>query len=698
MLPTVRFGTLAAALLLAASLACSGEQTEARAGAPPSENDAQTVAAADPVVAAAPDRNKKKPRKERKERPLPAFSGWSLDDERIEVSKLLGKRLLLVFFNPEVKIAPDVIRGVIAVSDLRGDHNFRILGVAIGSDRKTAKAFAAEHGIDFPVIDDATGSISNRVGLRTPAAVLGIDAEGYVEFGYAQFPEAGPATADMIEQQVRTALRLPAAGDSAAPGPGHRPVAPDFSADVLDGDEPFELAAQRGRSVVLMFFLHTCSHCHQAIRSVQQIMASLPEDKQPVFVGIEVTGRTYAVRQKLRELKLDFFPVLFDDDGSIRNAYGVFAGVPDIYLIDAEGRVAAHVQGWREQEDPPLLRMRIAKAAGAPVPMLLRSKGYTGGEACGVCHESEFATWQLTPHASAFDTLVKHGAATDEECVGCHVVGYEQRGGFESAKESPHLEDVGCESCHGRGGPHLSPGFVPAESYETACLTCHDTKHSLGFEYATFLPKVSHAANRFILTLPPEERAKILAERGAPRTDILPTNASYVGSDACASCHAAEAATWHASPHAGAGRTLVKEGKAAAAECVACHSTALGRPGGLPSGGTPESHPDLFRVGCESCHGPGSAHVGEDTAKIGTIVSLGDKCDSCVILQICGSCHDQANDPGFEFEVLDKIEKQRHGTIEAGTGKPLGDSARRVTPPSTEAILGRAFDAIAGRG
>jgi hypothetical protein len=56
-------------------------------------------------------------------------------------------------------------------------------------------------------------------------------------------------------------------------------------------------------------------------------------------------------------------------------------------------------------------------------------------------------------------------------------------------------------------------------------------------------------------------------------------------------------------------------------------------------------------------------------------VSLGDKCDSCVILQICGSCHDDANDPGFEFEVIDKIEKQRHGTIEAGTGKPKQSSA-----------------------
>ena len=287
MLPTVRSRILAVALLVAASLACNGEQTEARAEAPPRETDAQPAAAADAAAAAAPVREKKR-KKERKERPLPAFSGWSLDDERIEVSKLLGKRLLLVFFNPEVKVAPDVIRGVTAVSGLRGDHNFRILGVAVGSDRNTAKAFAAEHGIDFPVIDDATGAIANRMGLRSPAAIVGVDADGYVVFGYAQFPEDSTNTAGVIEQQIRTAMRLPVEGDGVSPGFGSRPTAPTFEADVLDGDESFDLAAQRGRPVVLMFFLHTCPHCHEAIRSVKRILASLPEDKKPVFVGVEV--------------------------------------------------------------------------------------------------------------------------------------------------------------------------------------------------------------------------------------------------------------------------------------------------------------------------------------------------------------------------------------------------------------------------
>jgi hypothetical protein len=163
----------------------------------------------------------------------------------------------------------------------------------------------------------------------------------------------------------------------------------------------------------------------------------------------------------------------------------------------------------------------------------------------------------------------------------------------------------------------------------------------------------------------------------------------YVGSQACRGCHAAEHATWSESPHAHAVDTLETVRKQGNPDCLRCHTTGFGRPGGFPEKGQPAQHPDLASVGCESCHGPGGDHVAEGSAKIGTIVSLGDKCDSCVILQICGACHDDANDPGFDFEVKQKIEKQRHGTLEPGTGKPKGKSARREF--RDEELLAQAF-------
>jgi peroxiredoxin len=637
--------------------------------APPAAEAAEATATADVEPAAA-----REDPPQRRERPLPAFSGWTLDGGRVQASDFLGKRLLLFFFNPEVPGAGPVADAVARVSELRGDHNFEVLGVGVGSERERLLRFAAAHRLEFRIVDDSGAAVTRKLGLQSPLTLAATDAEGFLLFGISQFPE-GAEAAPQVEMMLRSALRLPASRADVQPVLGTRPEAPDFRGVPLDGKQPFHLAAQRGRPVVLIFFLHTCPHCHGALGTLKDALAALPEAVRPVVVGVEITGRSSAVRHELETRKLDFLPVLFDEDARIREAYGVFAGVPEIFLIDAEGRIVSRSSGWEERRDPPLMRMRLARLAGTPVPMLLRGKGYSGSEVCGVCHEAEYETWMLTTHASAFDTLVKHGAERDAECVGCHVVGHGEPGGYADPIDDRDLEDVGCESCHGRGGPHLSPAAVGDDGYAARCGACHDAKHSLGFEYASFLPVISHASNAHLLTLPLEEKQRLLAERGRPRDALLPTGAAYVGSAVCESCHPAEYATWSGGAHAAAFGSLEARGEADNADCRRCHTTGYERPGGFPTGGEAGNRADLARVGCESCHGPGGSHVADGAVRRGSIVSLGDKCDSCVILQICGSCHDSANDPGFEFEVQEKIEKQRHGTIEPG-GAPKASSAR----------------------
>jgi len=686
MLAAVRFRTLAPALAFAVAIACRQEPDA------PAVDPAATPTTA--ATAAAPSPEPPKPARTRQERPLPAISGWTLDDQRFDVAHLLGQRQLLFFFNPEVREASFVAKTVQAIAPLRGKHNFQIVGIATGSNRMHAAEFAKQNGFDFPIVDDSSAAIAQKLGLRVPVALLGVDAEGYVIFGLGQFATDEPGAEIAIEEQIREALRLPTRADAALPGFGNQPLAPSFQAPILDLKESFDLAAQRGKPLILTFFLHTCPHCHELLGFLKEYLPSLPEDKRPRLVGVEISGRTESVRSQLRTDGFDFFPVVFDHDGKIRAAYGVFASVPDTFLIDAEGRIVHRMRGWEKVQNEALLRMRVAKLAGAPVPMLLRTKGYSGNDVCGVCHELAHETWTYTRHATAFDTLVRHGADGDPECIGCHVVGYDEAGGFKSAPETPELENVGCESCHGRGGPHLSPGFVTAGNYQPACGRCHDPTHSLGFEYATFLPRISHAANAGIAKLPPEEKRKQLAARGAKRKDLLPTNAVVVGSAACRSCHSAEYETWSASPHAHTIETLAAVHKQGNPDCLRCHTTAFGLPGGFPEKGLPAEHADLSGVGCESCHGPGGDHVAEGAARIGTIVSLGDKCDSCVILQICGACHDDANDPGFEFEVKKKIEKQRHGTLEPGTGKPKGKTARLEAPRRVEDLLAGAFASL----
>ena len=82
-------------------------------------------------------------------------------------------------------------------------------------------------------------------------------------------------------------------------------------------------------------------------------------------------------------------------------------------------------------------------------------------------------------------------------------------------------------------------------------------------------------------------------------------------------------------------------------------------------------------------------------AKRGTILSLGDKCDSCVILQICGSCHDEANDPGFEFEVdaEDRCDPPRH---DRGRHREAAEARRQIRARrrgDPHALLAAAFAA-----
>jgi peroxiredoxin len=673
-LPLVR-AVLLTLIALALPLGCGdGEPSAASA---PSEPTAATASAAPQAQPAQPAQAKPAPA-QRREPPLPAFEGLTLDGQPFAASDLLGRRALVFFFNPTAPEAGPAAEAVARIASQRGAHNFAIAGVALGAGGSAARDFAQKHGLDFPIVDDGAGSVAARVGLRAPVALLGVDSDGYVIFYHGGVaPGDVPDAVSVVETQLRESLRLPATS-GLEPTLGQRPAAPAFTARTLATNEPFESSSLRGRPFVLIFFLYTCPHCHHALEFLRDTLPELSEETRPQVVGVSVHGSADAVKAELAKDGLDFFPTLLSDsDFALRTAYGVIAGVPDIFLVDAQGQIATRVQGWRDDRDPALVKMWLAKLAGQQPPMLLHATGYSGSEACAVCHENENATWQLTTHATAFDTLVRHSASTKTECVGCHVDGWQKPGGYTISPPARHLENVGCETCHGRGGPHLSPEFAKKTDYADVCATCHDQKHSLGFDYATFLPRISHAENAKLAALPLAEKQKILAQRGQPRSNLLPTTAAYVGSNACQSCHAAEFETWSKQPHARSLASLESKGASDNHTCLACHTTAYGRPGGFPKDAKlPADHADLARVGCESCHGPGGDHIGPDAARVGTIVSLTDKCGTCVILQICGTCHDDVNDPGFEFEVEKKVEAQKHGTKPpAAMQAPVPDSA-----------------------
>ena len=86
----------------------------------------------------------------------------------------------------------------------------------------------------------------------------------------------------------------------------------------------------------------------------------------------------------------------------------------------------------------------------------------------------------------------------------------------------------------------------------------------------------------------------------------LPQDATFVGSKACATCHAYEYEKCSTQRHSDAFATLKKAGSDRDPECVVCHVVGMEYTGGFV---TEEQTPYLENVGCEVCHGPGSEHL-----------------------------------------------------------------------------------------
>jgi hypothetical protein len=111
---------------------------------------------------------------------------------------------------------------------------------------------------------------------------------------------------------------------------------------------------------------------------------------------------------------------------------------------------------------------------------------FEGRKKCSSCHKAQAKSWRDTAHAKAMDSLKPNERkeaklkadldpekdyTQDKDCVGCHVDGFGEKGGYTIESPKKMLAAIGCESCHGPGrlyrGDHRKAGQIFEKSSKT---------------------------------------------------------------------------------------------------------------------------------------------------------------------------------------------------------------------------------------
>ncbi|HMV66830.1 MAG TPA: multiheme c-type cytochrome [Myxococcota bacterium] len=398
---------------------------------------------------------------------------------------------------------------------------------------------------------------------------------------------------------------------------------------------PRSLAKQIKGRTLLLYFSPSCPHCQRVAPEVARLAVELGD--QATVLGIATRSASAADIADFSKRYGFTFRVVQDTDGAMASAIQA-SGTPSALLVDPVKGGFQIVDLWYPYVPGTEAMVRM-RASGSPFSVFEPGR-YLGNQACGSCHVQELESWLITHHAIAWGTLVEHDKQGDDQCVSCHVTGYGKAGGWTAG--SP-LTDVGCEACHGPGGPHDGQ----RDDASQACVQCHDADHTIAFSYSKGLPLIDHfRTNTMDAPTWREERERL--EEGKVDRSLLAFGAGQnVGSAACATCHAAEHAEWKGSRHGEAMASLLPHGGESKTECVRCHATAT-TPG--PATRTLSDYRTDEGVGCESCHGPGEAHVAAGGGK-DNIVGLGESCPVCVIEAVCTSCHTKEWDPLWNLDT-----------------------------------------------
>ncbi|MGO9111884.1 MAG: multiheme c-type cytochrome [Thermoguttaceae bacterium] len=327
--------------------------------------------------------------------------------------------------------------------------------------------------------------------------------------------------------------------------------------------------------------------------------------------------------------------------------------------------------------------------SGAPVPEAApRPAVYVGARVCATCHVGrqqgdQMSRWLLSKHSRAYAALARPESKQIAElsgiplepqrstmCLGCHSTGT-----FAEASEKDDTffaeDGVQCELCHGPGSEHAEAqatmsvaaakrAALPMPTMRD-CMGCHKEKGSHTAVLKRPAVDMNKAWDSIAHPMPPD-----WAQHTPPKP-LMPAAARsdaprYTGVMACAKCHREanlgyQFSHWRTSEHARAYAVLatwtayamakkagVEGDPARSPACLKCHATAFHD----GAGGVLETYSLEEGVGCEACHGAGSAYSAEATMRDKHAAAAAGL--KAITRETCLSCHDHAHDQPFYYE------------------------------------------------
>jgi hypothetical protein len=179
---------------------------------------------------------------------------------------------------------------------------------------------------------------------------------------------------------------------------------------------------------------------------------------------------------------------------------------PFTYAWKADGgsftAAGADSTDWTAPDDPGLYTLSLVVTDGNDVGIgttvinvaayaATDTPAYRGATYCSTCHNGgiggeEYATWAMSPHATAIGPLRAIGQDRNSFCLPCHTVGSNglfadatlSNGGYDETAVA-RLEGVQCENCHGPGSAHPQGEFgsVGVTKDADLCIECHNGIH-----------------------------------------------------------------------------------------------------------------------------------------------------------------------------------------------------------------------------